>query len=398
MLAGLRRSALQLKHAVLVLDRAGDDASSLVGGMLDQVAVRLGLAIVRRLQGRLDRGPDAFVAGEALRPLVFRVGAELIFDQLRQLRAVLGARVERGVLRVFDQLLALQRAAEAGPVGIGLEHGERNEALVARHVGADERVGRRRRPAAAVARVVLIQHEARNDIGRQVPHRRPEQRDIDEAAFARDAAPEERRRDAAGQAHAGHDVAEGGALHHQRAVLGREHVRDAAARPVGNDIEAGGVGVRAALALAVPAGVDQTWVERLDVVVGDLEALAGRLQEARDEDVGLLDELEEDGERALMRQIEADAALAAVHLLHHVVVIARTGDQAAQHQATHGVGALGVLDLDHLSAPIGEHGGRRGHEAPLGQLDHLDVLQQWFHRARSVATALGRCQGVEAAP
>ena len=43
-----------------------------------------------------------------------------------------------------------------------------------------------------------------------------------------------------------------------------------------------------------------------------------------------------------------------------------------------------VLDLEHVGAPVGQHGARGGHEPPLGDLDDPYPLEHLVHRNPSL--------------
>src|SRR5438093_1533782 len=78
-------------------------------------------------------------------------------------------------------------------------------------------------------------------------------------------------------------------------------------------------------------------------------------------------------------QVQADAALVPAELLDDEVPARRAGDQPAGDEAADRIAEARVLDLDHLRAPVAEHGPRRGHEAPLGHLEHADAVQDAGH-------------------
>jgi hypothetical protein len=44
------------------------------------------------------------------------------------------------------------------------------------------------------------------------------------------------------------------------------------------------------------------------------------------------------------------------------------------------VAALGVLDLDHVRPPVGQHRARGRHEPELRDLEHADPLHGQMHR------------------
>ena len=81
-----------------------------------------------------------------------------------------------------------------------------------------------------------------------------------------------------------------------------------------------------------------------------------------------------------MRVSMADAAFAPVRLLDEVVHPAGAGDDPGADQATLRVTGLGVLDLDDVGAPVGEHGTGRGNERPRRQFDDADPAENVGHR------------------
>ncbi len=91
--------------------------------------------------------------------------------------------------------------------------------------------------------------------------------------------------------------------------------------------------------------------------------------------------------------VDAHAALAPVRELHHVGDAAGTGrDQAHGGQATLGVAALGVLDLDDVGTPLGEHRPGHWHIRPRGDLDHSDAVHDshnWFFPLTRFGTGFG---------
>ena len=106
-----------------------------------------------------------------------------------------------------------------------------------------------------------------------------------------------------------------------------------------------------------------------------LQPLAGIGQEVGEEHVGLAHELVA-APRAPpgMLEREADAALAPVGVLHERLERARGRAAGADVQAALGVAGDGVLDLDDVGAPVGEHRAGRGREGELRHLDDLHAL------------------------
>src|SRR5206468_7853513 len=121
-----------------------------------------------------------------------------------------------------------------------------------------------------------------------------EQRHVADRRFPGALPPQQRGRDAPRDRQAAEHVTESGALVHwplDRGVLERH--REAGAGPERRTVEPAAVLFRTACALARPADVDDVRVPRPDLVDVDAEALPQFGEEARDEDVGSLDQLVE---------------------------------------------------------------------------------------------------------
>ena len=87
---------------------------------------------------------------------------------------ILAARRSVGETRVIEQVGAADAPAEALPVALRLEHHERDPAAVARLVARHQRVHE-----AAIGRVgVVVRIPARDDVCREHPRRRGQQRDV----------------------------------------------------------------------------------------------------------------------------------------------------------------------------------------------------------------------------
>src|SRR5439155_3340988 len=214
---------------------------------------------------------------------------------------------------------------------------------------------------------------------RQNPHRGGEERHVDLAALARSLAPEEGGGDAAGDARAADEVAEGRPLRHVRLPRGREPIGDAAARPERDAVVAAATGVRAAPPLAMSARVDEPRVHATEVLVGEAQPLARVVEEAGEEDVGTRDEAVEKLPAGGLGEVQADAALVPPELLDDEVPAGRAGDEPAGDEAADRIAEARVLDLEHLGAPVAEHGPCRRHEAPLGHLEHADAVENARH-------------------
>ena len=92
------------------------------------------------------------------------------------------------------------------------------------------------------------------------------------------------------------------------------------------------------------------------------------------EDVGACQQLLEPVPSLGIAQVEYDAALAAVVQREGGVGELLSDPQRAEGVA-HGVPTR-LLDLDHVSAPVRQEGGRRGRGDPDAHLDHSEVCQR----------------------
>src|SRR5207249_3441689 len=80
-------------------------------------------------------------------------------------------------------------------------------------------------------------------------------------------------------------------------------------------------------------------------------------------------------------EIEDDAALAAVVELEGGIHVGLVRHQPRRREAAQGI-PFRRLDLHHARAPVGEHGGGRGHGHPDAELQHAHALQGSRHGGR----------------
>src|SRR5207248_1020166 len=151
---------------------------------------------------------------------------------------------------------------------------------------------------------------------------------------------------------------------------------DAGAVPVGGAVEAAGLGLVASRALAAAPPVDDRRVAGGDVGDVDAELAPGRGQEAGEEHVGPLQHRQEQRPPVGVGDVDADRALALVTDLPHVGEAARPRFDAPGGQAPDGVALDGVLDLDDVGPPFGQHGGGRRHQREQTELDDAYSVQQ----------------------
>ena len=88
-----------------------------------------------------------------------------------------------------------------------------------------------------------------------------------------------------------------------------------------------------------------------------------------------------------LAEVEREALLAAVRLLDEEVDAVDLGGDAARAEPALAVAALGVLDLDHVRAPVGQHRARGRHEPELRHLEHAHALHRLMHLASSSGIA-----------
>src|SRR5437773_2970914 len=390
---GVLRGAPDDRRLARELDRVRAHAHRPLGrGRLEQVAVGLDLRVLGQVERALQRPPDALRGAQDARPLVARPGREVACQLLGDLLALL---LSGGGRRVaLEEVPAADRLREVRPEALRLEHHEDDRLPVPADVVPDQRVRRDAHLARRGQQDAV--HEGGDDVGREHPQGRAEERDVELDALAGLLAPEERRRHAARDAHPADEVAEGGPLLHVGPAGRREPVRDPAPRPERHAVVSAAARVGPARALAVALGVDEARVHAPQVLVGDAEALARVGQEVGQEHVGALDQAVEERAAVVGPEIDADAALLPPELLDDEVAARRPGDHAARDQAADRVAVARVLDLHHLRAPVAERGAGGGDEAPVRDLDHLYAVQHGRH-GRTLGGRGRRRQGHEEA-
>jgi len=306
------------------------------------------------------------------------VAGELVADRV----ALLGRRVGEAL----EQVGPADGLREVTPETTDLEHHQHDRLPVCAHVRTDERVLRVRHVARRGQHEAV--HQRRRDVRRQDPQRGAEERDVHLGALARSLAAEERGGDATRDARAADEVPEGRPLRDVGLPAPREPVGNAAAGPERNAVVAAASRIGAALPLAVAARVDESRVHPAEVLVRQAKPLARIVEEAREEHVGPGDEPIEELPARGLRQVEAEAPLVPPELLDDEVPARRARDESAGDESPDRVPEPGMLHLDHLGAPIAEHGAGRRHEAPFGHFEHADAVEDARH-----APTLGRPRG-----
>ena len=128
----------------------------------------------------------------------------------------------------------------------------------------------------------------------------------------------------------------------------------------------------------VPKGrtpcVDDIGIGRPDVLDVDLHFLARTRQEIGQENIRLPGEFIEELATFRMDEIDPDAALAAVGVLHQKVD--RPGVVLAAHlqQPTLAVSTFGVLHLQHIRTPVRQDRTRCRNEGKLSHLQHSNAF------------------------
>ena len=171
------------------------------------------------------------------------------------------------------------------------------------------------------------------------------------------------------EVHAGAGVAEGGAGS-GRGAAGVAGGAEGAAGGLADGVERLVLAVGAIGAEALDAGQHDARVDLGELVVAQTKALQGVGGEVLGDDVGVLEQVEEDGLALGVFQVEGDRPLVGVEQEEVVGVDAGP----ARPGAAAGVASLGLLDLDDLGAEVGEDLGRGGAGFELGEIEDADVL------------------------
>ena len=249
------RCGAKADRLLVELDRARDEREARPVSPVDrrQVSVRHRLDVVVHLAGALQRGPHPLRVGETLAPFRKRALGEDPVERLDAVDPVLEAHPAVGKARIGDQLRMAEPRTQIRPVAVGLEHVEEEPATVAGAVAVDDGVG----GARAVRGGQVDPEELRgHDVGGEHPHRRAEQRDVDDGGLAGALATEERGRDPAGDRHRAGRIPECRALHDGGGGRRRrEGVGDAAPAPERRSVEAASLAIRPTVPLAVAAHV-----------------------------------------------------------------------------------------------------------------------------------------------
>jgi hypothetical protein len=154
---------------------------------------------------------------------------------------------------------------------------------------------------------------------------------------------------------------------------GRTLATEAAGGGLDHALPGGEAGVGVVVREAGQGEVDQARVGGAERVRIEGEALHHAGAEVLDHDVRGLDQAAGGGAVGVLRQVEDDAALAAV-----------PGSVRRALQAR----AAGRVDADHVRALIGEHHRRQRPGDVLAEVDHAGPAQRTWHRSPPLRTAL----------
>src|SRR5229473_2039397 len=282
--------------------------------------------------------------------------------------------VAGGEARILDQFLAADQLHQARPVlGVGPAGGQVDIVIGAAALGRVEARGRvvaaARLGAVARRRLAGALHRAKT--GAHVVDHRVLHRQLQPPALAGAVALVQGAEDRRRHQHAGAGVAEAQARLDRRPV-GLAGDADRAAGGLRDHIEGQPRLVRAAAAKALDLAIDDPRVDFLDGFVVEAEALDRAGRHVLDRDVGLLQQFLDDLEPLWRLQIDRQRLLVDVELVEIPgVVIGLAGPQPAA-----GIAASRVLDLDHLRAEPGQDLGRGRARLELGEVHHLDALQE----------------------
>ena len=231
-------------------------------------------------------------------------------------------------------------------------------------------------PLLGPGRQGMFELERQRDGRAHGPHADTEQRDVERQGLAGALPVEQRAEDAAGDGHAadGVPVTRSGLPGQVVDVGGRRAHGAAGPAPVAQEVVAAAVRLGPALAGTGAGHVDDVGVVGLDVLELDVQLLPDGGHLVGQEDVARGGQPVDQVETFGLADVDADALLAPVGVLEQHVHGPHGGHDAAGGEPTHGVAALGVLDLDDLGAPVGQDGRRGRHEGVLGDLEDANTL------------------------
>ena len=134
--------------------------------------------------------------------------------------------------------------------------------------------------------------------------------------------------------------------------------------------------------MGAPARIDYLGIVLSNVFDIDLQLLADRRQIVGQEDIALGGQLIDQLAAFLGGKVDADAALAPVGVLHQSVALLVSGEALQHLDAALGIAAHGMLDLDHVRAPVRQDRARRRNESELRDFEDPNALHNLGHRSR----------------
>ena len=311
-------------------------------------------------------------AGHALRPeprepVVGRPPAESGLDQRDQHATVRDAITIGPEAQVALPLRVLDHAAEPRPELLG-EDGDDQVTITRREglIGDDRGVARAERPGDATVRPEILRNiREERDLA-------VEQRQVEVGALASPLATEERSGHRKRAEDPAREVAHRQAHAHRRPprLAGDGH---RPAHRLERQVEGRPVAIRPLLAVGGDRAEDHALVEGPELGVRAAETLHHAGAEVLPDDVGPTDEVVEDLTPGIPGEVERDGLLAAVD--REEVRRLAVGEERRTHDP-HRVAAVGVLDLDHLGAHVGEqHRAVRPREH-AGEVEHADAREE----------------------
>ena len=211
-----------------------------------------------------------------------------------------------------------------------------------------------------------------------------EQRGVDHAAFAGAVALLQRGENADGRPHAGRGVVDCRRAERRRILrtAGQRHHR---AKSLRQRIKAGRIAHRSLVAERPDRAIDQPRIDRSHHVGTDADLLDNAGPEILDHHIGIAYQKLQPLDIGLGFDVDGDRPLVAIGGVEHQRGIVDEG--RSPHPRI--VAAIGLLDLDHVGAHVGEDGaGQRACER-LAHLDHLDACKRSRHGSVSLVDLVG---------
>ena len=285
--------------------------------------------------------------------------------------------------RIGAQLGTAEGAQDRVDVAVRLQPGEEEPPSVAGAVGVHER------------RLVGVAwlgagHFAQRGLEAQVPPEHvgagPQQRCLHHASTPGRTLLEHAGENPRQRREPAHVVADAAACVQRYAVAVGQLDRKTGTGPEGTDVVGGAVAVLAAQPVAAHAAVDEARMPRHRLGRLEPEPVERVRAQVGDEDVGRLEQFLEQAALGLVLQVEHHAALAPV--VQRERGVRDVGADAERSEGVaHGV-AVRLLHLDHVRAPVGQEGRRRGRGHPHAELHYPQVGQGGQTRHAVIAHAV----------